>query len=107
MPHIAVMELRSGRARAVAIAATGAIAVFGAVSIQGAHGDLLKGLENAAADANAYTDVWVVAAGRSNLLMTAPFRTARAGQARSGCPACGRWRSIAGGSRTKAIAVSG
>ena len=49
VPHIAVMELRSGRSRAVAIAATGAIAVFGAVSIQGAHGDLLKGLENAAA----------------------------------------------------------
>ena len=35
VPHIAVMELRSGRSRAVAIAATGAIAVFGAVSIQG------------------------------------------------------------------------
>ena len=48
VPHIAVMELRSGQSRAVAIAATGAIAVFGAVSIQGAHGDLLKGLENAA-----------------------------------------------------------
>jgi putative ABC transport system permease protein len=73
VPHIAVMELRSGRSRAVAIAATGAIAVFGAVSIQGAHGDLLKGLENAAADTNAGTDIWVSAAGSSNLLMTAPF----------------------------------
>ncbi len=73
VPHIAVMELRSGRSRAVAIAATGAIAVFGAVSIQGAHGDLLKGLENAARDTNAATDVWVSAAGSSNLLMTTPF----------------------------------
>jgi putative ABC transport system permease protein len=73
VPHIAVMELRSGRSRAVAIAATGAIAVFGAVSIQGAHGDLLKGLENAARDTNASTDVWVSAAGSSNLLMTTPF----------------------------------
>jgi putative ABC transport system permease protein len=73
VPHIAVMELRSGRSRAVAIAATGAIAVFGAVSIQGAHGDLLQGLENAARDTNAATDVWVSAAGSSNLLMTAPF----------------------------------
>jgi putative ABC transport system permease protein len=73
VPHIAVMELRSGQSRAVAIAATGAIAVFGAVSIQGAHGDLLKGLENAARDTNAATDVWVSAAGSSNLLMTTPF----------------------------------
>ncbi|HEY3865547.1 MAG TPA: FtsX-like permease family protein [Solirubrobacteraceae bacterium] len=73
VPHIAVMELRSGRSRAVAIAATGAVAVFGAVSIQGAHGDLLKGLENAARDTNASTDVWVSAAGSSNLLMTTPF----------------------------------
>jgi putative ABC transport system permease protein len=73
VPHIAVMELRSGQSRAVAIAATGAIAVFGAVSIQGAHGDLLKGLENAARDTNASTDVWVSAAGSSNLLMTTPF----------------------------------
>ena len=53
VPHIAIMELRSGQSRAVAIAATGAVAVFGAVSIQGAHGDLLKGLENAARDTNA------------------------------------------------------
>jgi putative ABC transport system permease protein len=75
VPHIAVMELRSGRARAVAIAATGAVAVFGSVSIQGAHGDLLHGLENAAHDANAYTDVWVAPAGDYNLLTTAPFPT--------------------------------
>ena len=80
VPHIAVMELRSGQSRAVAIAATGAIAVFGAVSIQGAHGDLLKGLENAARDTNASTDVWVSAAGSSNLLMTTPFPPTAQGQ---------------------------
>jgi putative ABC transport system permease protein len=73
VPHIAVMELRAGRSRAIAIAATGAIAVFGSVSIQGAHSDLLNGLYNAASDANAATDVWVSAAGNSNLLMTSPF----------------------------------
>ena len=73
VPHIAVMELRAGRSRAIAIAATGAIAVFGSVSIQGAHGDLLNGLYNAASDMNASTDVWVSAAGSSNLLMTSPF----------------------------------
>jgi putative ABC transport system permease protein len=74
VPHIAVMELRSGRARAVAIAATGAIAVFGSVAIQGAHGDLLQGLDNAARDTNSYTDVWVAPAGTFNLLVTEPFQ---------------------------------
>ncbi|HEY1457181.1 MAG TPA: ABC transporter permease [Solirubrobacteraceae bacterium] len=74
VPHVAVMELRAGRARAVAIAATGAIAVFGSVAIQAAHGDLLKGLENAAHDMNAFTDLWVSPAGSYNLLKTAPFK---------------------------------
>ncbi len=73
VPHIAVMELRSGRSRALAIAATGAIAVFGSVAIQGAHSDLLKGLDNAATDMNAATDVWVSPSGSSDLLMTTPF----------------------------------
>jgi putative ABC transport system permease protein len=77
VPHIAVMELRAGRSRAIAIAATGAIAVFGSVSIQGAHSDLLGGLYNAASDMNAATDVWVSAAGNSNLLMTSPFAPAQ------------------------------
>jgi putative ABC transport system permease protein len=78
VPHIAVSELRAGRSRAVAIAATGAIAVFGSVSIQGAHGDLQHGLENAAHDMNAFTDVWVSPAGSFNLLMTQPFPAASA-----------------------------
>ena len=71
--HVATMELREARARAMAIAATGAVAVFGSVAIQGAHGDLLAGLEGAARDMNAFTDVWVAPAGSYNLLQTAPF----------------------------------
>lgn len=43
VPHAAAMELGAARPRAVAIAATGAVAVFGSVAIQGAHGDLLAG----------------------------------------------------------------
>jgi putative ABC transport system permease protein len=73
VPHIATMELGAAGARAVAIAATGAIAIFGSVAIQGAHGDLLHGLENAAQDMNAATDVWVSPAGSYNLLNTTPF----------------------------------
>ncbi len=73
VPHVAAMELSAARARAIGVAATGAIAVFGAVAIQAAHADLLKGLENAAHDENAYTDAWVSPAGAYNLLRTAPF----------------------------------
>ena len=73
VPHVAGMELSAARAWAIGVAATGAIAVFGAVAIQGAHADLLKGLENAARDENAFTDVWVSPPGAYNLLRTAPF----------------------------------
>jgi putative ABC transport system permease protein len=71
--HVAGMELSAARARGIGVAATGAIAVFGAVAIQGAHADLLKGLENAAHDENAYTDLWVAPPGAYNLLRTTPF----------------------------------
>ena len=74
VPHVAVMELRAGRARAIAIAATGAIAVFGSVAIETAHGDLLHGLENASRDLNSFTDVWVSPSGSYNLLKTTSFK---------------------------------
>ncbi len=73
VPHVAAMELSAARSRAIGVAATGAIAVFGAVAIQGAHSDLLKGLQNAAHDENAFTDLWVSPPGAYNLLRTAPF----------------------------------
>ncbi|HEV2944036.1 MAG TPA: FtsX-like permease family protein [Solirubrobacteraceae bacterium] len=71
--HVAGMELKAAKSRAIGVAATGAIAVFGAVAIQGAHADLLKGLENAAHDENAFADIWVAPPGGYNLLRTAPF----------------------------------
>jgi putative ABC transport system permease protein len=73
VPHVATMELNAARARAVAIAATGAIAIFGSVAIEGAHSDLLAGLEHAAGETNALTDVWVSPAGAYNLMHTTPF----------------------------------
>jgi putative ABC transport system permease protein len=97
VPHIAVSELRAGRSRAVAIAATGAIAVFGSVSIQGAHGDLQHGLENAAHDMNAFTDVWVSPAGSFNLLMTQPFPAASAQARLQHVPGVRAVRSYRGG----------
>jgi putative ABC transport system permease protein len=67
------MELSAARTRAIGVAATGAIAVFGAVAIQGAHTDLLHGLQNASRDENAFTDIWVSPPGAYNLLRTAAF----------------------------------
>ena len=72
-PHIAIMELRSGRSRAVAITATCGIAVLGASSLQAARGDLLAGLDSAARDVNAIAQVWVAPPGSSSLLLTQPF----------------------------------
>jgi putative ABC transport system permease protein len=74
-PYLAVVELRSpgNRPRSLAIAATGAIAVMGSVAIQGAHGDLQRGLDNSAHDIAAITDLWATPPGTQNLLATAPF----------------------------------
>ena len=101
------MELSAARARAIGVAATGAIAVFGAVAIQGAHADLLKGLENAARDENAFTDVWVSPPGAYNLLRTAPFApTGQAGSS-SVSPASGPCASTAAACWTGASAGCG
>jgi putative ABC transport system permease protein len=71
--HIAAIELAGARGRTLAIATTGAIAVFGSVAVRGAHDDLLAGLERAAHEANAATDVWVAPKGGYDLFDTAPF----------------------------------
>jgi putative ABC transport system permease protein len=74
--YLATIELRSrsNRARSTAIAATGAIAVFGSVAIQGAHQDLQNGLDRLAHELNAATELWVSPAGAANALTTTPFR---------------------------------
>jgi len=73
--YLAVIELRSrfNRTRSLAIAATGAIAVFGSVAIQGAHDDLQRGLDNSAHDVTSVADVWVAPPGVQNLLATTLF----------------------------------
>jgi putative ABC transport system permease protein len=73
-PFVAVAELRSMWARTVGIAATGAVAVFGSVAIQGAHADLQRGLDRSAKDVSTQADVWAFPPGLSNLLATAPFQ---------------------------------
>jgi putative ABC transport system permease protein len=74
-PRIAVIELQSGstRARSLAIAATGAIAVFGSVAIQGARQNLERGLNRVARETAGLADIWVSPRGESNTIATTPF----------------------------------
>ena len=73
--YLALIELRSrsNRARSLAIAATGAIAVFGSVSIQGARGSLQRGLDASARGIDSRADVWVTLKGSANSFATTPF----------------------------------
>jgi putative ABC transport system permease protein len=76
-PRIAVIELQSSstRARSLAIAATGAIAVFGSVAIEGARQNLQSGLDRVSREVTRVTDIWVSPAGKSNTIATTPFES--------------------------------
>lgn len=72
---LALTELRDPltRVRSLAVAATGAIAVFGSVAITGAQHSLQNGLDRTAYEWNHVTDLWVSPSGADNTLATTPF----------------------------------
>jgi putative ABC transport system permease protein len=76
-PYLAVMELRShvNRSRSLAIAATGAIAVFGSVAIQGAHANLQHGLDRSSHDLAGVASIWISVSGAQNILATTPIQS--------------------------------
>jgi putative ABC transport system permease protein len=76
VPFLAITDLRDPvtHLRSLAVAATGAVAIFGSVALQGAHADLQRGLDRTTVDLSSIGDVWVVAPGSANLLATTPFR---------------------------------
>lgn len=75
VPTLAFLELRSRSAqtRTLAVAATGAIAVFATVSIGGAHADLQRGLDESARDIDGTADVWATFRGTPNAFATTAF----------------------------------
>lgn len=75
VPILAILELRSRSAhmRTLALAATGAVAVFATVAIGGAHADLERGLDASARDIDGNADIWVTFEGAANMLATTPF----------------------------------
>jgi putative ABC transport system permease protein len=76
VPTLAALELRSHatRMRAVALASTGAVAVFATVALSGSHADLQRGLDAAATAFDRNGDVWATFPGATNAFATTPFR---------------------------------
>ena len=60
---IALASLRTTTLRSLALAATGAVALFGAVALGGARGDLLQQIKQVAHDYAAEADIWVTSPG--------------------------------------------
>jgi putative ABC transport system permease protein len=73
--RLSVAELRDPltRVRSLAVAATGAIAVFGSVAITGAQHNLEHGLDRTAHEWNRATDLWISPPGEANTLGTTAF----------------------------------
>ncbi|HEV7754120.1 MAG TPA: FtsX-like permease family protein [Baekduia sp.] len=73
--ELALQQLRARqwRTRALAIAATGAIAVFGATALEGARANLQTGLEDVVRGLDAAAAVWATPAGAGSVYGTATF----------------------------------
>lgn len=89
-------ELRATTTRSIALAATGALAVFGSVAMEGAHLDLQRGLDRDAHELNATTDLWVTPRGEQNALATTPFAE-RVRERLAGVPGVRAVRAYRGG----------
>ncbi|NLT06434.1 MAG: hypothetical protein GXY03_08985, partial [Solirubrobacterales bacterium] len=75
VPTLVAFELRSPRTRSrtLALAATGAVAVFATVAIGGGNADLQRGLQQSAREIDRNADLWVSFDADSNALGTTPF----------------------------------
>jgi putative ABC transport system permease protein len=73
---LAVNELQNPRIRirSLAVALTGAVAVFGTVAVGGTQVNLQHGLDASAGGIDAGADVWVTPRGESSVLATTPFK---------------------------------
>jgi putative ABC transport system permease protein len=76
---LALQQLRSRRwhTRALAITATGAIAVFGATALQGARANLQSGLDSVVTELASVGPVWAVAPGAGSVFGTTEFPATR------------------------------
>jgi putative ABC transport system permease protein len=94
---VAVGELRSSTTRSIALAATGALAVFGSVAVEGSHFDLQRGLDADAHAFNARADLWIAPAGAANELATVSFTPPAAATRITALPGVRAVRAYRGG----------
>ena len=73
--ELALQQLREARwrSRALAIAATGAVAVFGSTALQGARVNLQDGLGASSSGMASVADIWAAPAGAGSSIGTASF----------------------------------
>ncbi|HTA33658.1 MAG TPA: ABC transporter permease [Solirubrobacteraceae bacterium] len=95
MLTVAVRALRGTTVRSLALAATGAIAVFGCVVAEDSHNDLLHGLYRDYSQYVSTADLWVV--GADDDLATNSFQAGRLPARISALPGVGAVRSYQGG----------
>jgi putative ABC transport system permease protein len=75
---VALTSLRATTLRSLALAATGALALFGSMALGGARNDLLRGIGTVARQFSADADVWVISPHDNQA--TVPFSAGRYAQ---------------------------
>jgi putative ABC transport system permease protein len=73
--HVALTSLRSATLRSLALAATGAVAIFGSVALGGSRDDLLRGIDRFSHSYASDADLWVGNPGDNQA--TVPFQGAQ------------------------------
>jgi putative ABC transport system permease protein len=89
---LAAEGLRARTVRASALAAMGAVAICGCLAIEGAHRDVLRGLDRNFDEFLASADIWITAGGAENSLTTESFPAV---------DVAGRVRAVAGVERVR------
>ncbi|HEX7290430.1 MAG TPA: FtsX-like permease family protein, partial [Conexibacter sp.] len=87
---LAAEGVRARTVRASTLAAMAAVAVCGCLAIEGAHRDVLRGLDRNFAEYLAATDVWVTAGGAENSLTTESFPAAATARRLAAVPGVAR-----------------
>ncbi|MGN6188606.1 MAG: ABC transporter permease [Conexibacter sp.] len=87
---LAAEGVRARTVRASTLAAMAAVAVCGCLAIEGAHRDVLRGLDRNFAEYLASGDVWVTAGGTENSLTTESFPAAAVARRLAAVPGVAR-----------------